>query len=127
ADTSVGAAIGLNVQDITNTATIGSKATVEGDGVTVEAITPAGKRNDFIVWGLAAAGGKGTASVAASAAVQVLFFHTTASVGQGATITSHEDMTVNATDFLGMQNITLAGGLSTSGTAVGGSISVNVL
>ena len=83
-DVAIGAGVGLNVEDITNTASIGAGAHVTGGGVTVEAVTPSGKEDDFIVWGIAAAGGKSDASVAASVGVQVLTFHTTASIGAGA-------------------------------------------
>ena len=126
-DTSIGAGVGLNVEDVTNTAFIGSNAQVSGDGVTVEAISPESKESDFVVWGIAAAGGKNTASIAAAIGVQVLSFHTNAYIGDAAVVTSTGDLTVNAAAPLGLQNITLAGGLSTGGTAVGGAIAVNVL
>ena len=126
-DTSIGAGVGLNVEDITNTADIGANAQVSGGGVTVEAVTPDTKENDFVVWGIAAAGGKNTASVAAAIGVQVLTFRTEAFIDDGAVVTSTGDLTVNATAPLGFQNLALAGGLSTGGTAVGGAISVNVL
>ena len=57
----------------------------------------------------------------------MLSFHTNAYIGDGALVTSTGDLTVNAAAPLGLQNITLAGGLSTGGTAVGGAIAVNVL
>ena len=124
---SIGAGVGLNVEDITNTASIGAGAQVTGRGVTVEAVTPAGKENDFIVWGLAAAGGKSDASVAASVGVQVLSFHTTASIGAGAHVTSTDIVGVAASAKIGLQNPAVAGGLSTSGSAVGGAFVVNIL
>ena len=126
-DVSIGAGVGLNVEDVTNTASIGAGANVTGGGITVEAVTPAGKENDFIVWGLAAAGGKSDASVAASVGVQVLTFHTTASIGAGAQVTSTDIVDVEASANIGLQNLALAGGLSTSGSAVGGAFSVNIL
>ena len=68
-DDSIGAGIGLNVVDVDEHG-LGRRATraSRARGITVEAMTPDGKRNDFIVWGLAAAGGKSTASVAGSVA-----------------------------------------------------------
>src|SRR4029077_695880 len=126
-DTSIGAAVGLNVVSVTNTANIPTGATVTGNGVTVEAVTPDGKRNDFISWGLAAAGGKDDASVAGSVGVQVLTLHSNAFIDKGAHVTSTDTLTVNATDPIGLQTIALAGGLSTGGDAVGGAIIVNVL
>ena len=126
-DTSIGAGVGINVEDVTNTASVGGGTHITGGGITVEAVTPAGKENDFIVWGIAAAGGKDDASVAAAVGVQVLSMHTTASVGKGAHLTSTEGIDVNAAAPIGLQNIALAGGLSTGGTAVGGAVAVNIL
>ena len=126
-DTSIGAGVGLNVENVSNTAFIGSNANVSGDGVAVEATSPEGKESDFVVWGIAAAGGKNTASIAAAIGVQVLTVNTQAYIGDGAVVTSTGELTVNAEAPLGVQNIALAGGLSTGGTAVGGAIAVNVL
>ena len=96
-------------------------------GITVEAITPDGKRNDFIVWGLAAAGGKSDRERRRlGRRSRCCTFTTSASVGKGATLTSTEGVDVKATAFLGLQNLALAGGLSTSGTAVGGAVAVNL-
>ena len=129
-DTGVGAAVGLNVQDLTNTASIGTDAVVNGNaGVTVEAITPDGQRNDFIVWGIAAGGGKNSAGVAASVGVQILLITTTASVGKGAQLDSAAGgITVRSTETMGLQIVVVSGGFSTgSGTAVGGAVAVNYL
>ncbi|MGZ3438561.1 MAG: beta strand repeat-containing protein, partial [Polyangia bacterium] len=126
-DVAIGAGVGLNVEDITNTASIGAGAHVTGGGVTVEAVTPAGKEDDFIVWGIAAAGGKSDASIAASVGVQVLTFHTTASIGAGAHVTSTDVVDVEASQNIGLQNLAVAAALSTSGTAVGGAFVVNIL
>ncbi|HTZ05978.1 MAG TPA: carbohydrate-binding protein, partial [Gaiellaceae bacterium] len=126
-DTSIGAGVGINVEDVTNTASVGGGTHVTAGGITVEAVTPAGKENDFIVWGIAAAGGKNTASISAAVGVQVLSMHTTASVGKGAHLTSTEGIDVTAAAPIGLQNIALSGGLSTGGDAVGGAVAVNVL
>ncbi|MEA2197047.1 MAG: mucin9, partial [Solirubrobacteraceae bacterium] len=130
-DADIAAAIGFNYQNLTNSATVGSGAVLNssgpGAGVTVEAITPAGKENDFVVWGLAGAGGKNDASVAASVGIQVVDFHTTASIGAGSTLTSAGGVTVSATAPIGWQTMVLSGGLSIDGSAVGGAIAVNVI
>jgi len=123
----IGAAVGLNVALIKNTATIGAGATVTGNGITAEAITPTGQRNDFTVWGMAAAGGKSDVSVAGSIAVQFVDFRTTASVGKGARLTSTGPVSVTATAPLGLQSLALAGAFSEDGNAVGAAIVVNIL
>ena len=123
----IAAAVGLNVVDVSNTASVGDDAHVEGVGITVEAITPAGQQNDFIVWGLAGAGGKSDFSVSASVGIQVINYETTAKVQQGADLESTGGITVHATAFLGLQSLALAGGVSIGGTAVGASLVVNLL
>src|SRR5207245_1437583 len=90
--TGVAAAISVNI--VSNSARVGASAIVTGVGVTVEAVTPTGERNDIIVWGLAAAGGKSDTAVAASIGVNVLIFSNRATVGAGATVTSTDAMTV---------------------------------
>ena len=85
--THVAAAVGVNFADITNNATVGQDAVVTGHGITVEAVNTGDKENDLIAWGLAGSAGtsnkNGGASVSASIAVEVVFFHTEASVGDG--------------------------------------------
>ena len=72
--------MGVNVADITNNATVGQDAVITGHGITVEAVNTGGKENDLIAWGLAGSAGtsnkNGGASVSASLAVEVIFFHT---------------------------------------------------
>ncbi len=126
----IAAAVGLNVVDVANTASVGDDAHVEGVGITVEAITPTDpteQRNDFVVWGLAGAGGKSDFSVSASVAIQVINYETTAKVQKGADLESTGGITVHATAFLGLQSLALAGGLSIGGTAVGASLVVNIV
>ena len=129
--TRVGATIGLNVQDLTNQASIGNDAHVTGQtGITVEATVPdpAQDFNDFIVWSFAAAGGKST-SVAGTAAVQILLLTTKAWVGAGAELDAPAGgITVGAYNPLRLQNLAISGALSTnSGTAVGAAFVVNWL
>ncbi len=76
----------MNFADVTNNATVGQDAVVSGGGITIEAVNTDGKTNQLIVWGLAGSGGSsednGGASVAASIGVEVIFFHTEASVAR---------------------------------------------
>ena len=127
----IAAAVGLNVTQSTNTASVGEGTTIkslgEGAGITVAAVTPTEMENDFIVWGLAGAGGENKASIAAAIGVQVISYLTTASVGQGTTLNSQGALTVSATNPMAVQNLALAGGLSLGGNAVGGAITVNVV
>src|SRR5579859_5465140 len=125
-DARVGAAVGFNYENVTNTATIDPHTTITGGGVTVQAIIPDTKENDFVVWGIAAAGGKSDASVAASVAIQVLSFDTEATIGAGSTITSTAGVTVQASNKLGLNSIAISGALAIGGTAVGGAIIVNI-
>ena len=129
--THVAAAVGVNFADVQNNARIGMDAVVTGAGVTVEAVNTSDAENDFVVWGLAAAGGasqeNGGASVAASIGVEVVFFHTEASVAKGAHVTAKTGkVDVVAKNKLGLQNLALSGGGSAGGAAVGGAIAVNV-
>ena len=127
ADTSIGAAVGLNVESIANTASVGAGSTVTGSAITVEAVTPAADENDFIVWAFAASNSKNTASVSASAGIQVLNDDTTASIGKGATVTATGSLTVHAQTKLGLLNLAISGALSSSGSAIGGAFAVNII
>ena len=126
----IAAAVGVNVANITNDATVGQDAVVTGHGITIEAVNTSGNENDFVVWGLSAAGGasqdKGGASVAASIGVQVVSFHTQASVAKGAHLTSEGEVEVIASNKIGVQNLAFSGSFSAGGAAIGGAISVNV-
>ncbi|HET7128249.1 MAG TPA: hypothetical protein VFJ93_04150, partial [Gaiellaceae bacterium] len=128
--THVAAAVGVDFDDITNTASVGENAVVSGNGVTIQAVNTGGKKNQLIAWGLAGAGGSssdnGGASVAASIGVEVVFFHTEASVGRGAHIISNADVEIHAENAIGIQNMALSGAASAGGAGVGGAIVVNV-
>ena len=126
-DARVGVAVGLNVAEITNSATVDNNSSLEGDDITVEAVTPAGAHDDFVVWGMAAAGGKSDASIGASIGIQVVSYHATAKIGTGSTITSHGDLTIQASSPIRVQDLALSAALSVGGTAIGASIAVNVL
>ena len=68
----------------------------------------------------------GGASVAASIGVEVVFFHTEASVAMGAHLISTGDVVVHAENAIGIQNMALSGAASAGGAGVGGAIVVNV-
>ncbi|MFA5028798.1 MAG: hypothetical protein WC713_13085, partial [Candidatus Methylomirabilota bacterium] len=106
--TNVGAAVGLNVADVSNRALIGSNAAVEADGISVMAVTPTGETNDSTVWALAIGGGKSGNGAAGSAGINVLIMDTEASVGQGAYLTSQDGIDIEAGNAIAYQNI--AGG-----------------
>ena len=127
--THISAAVGLNVATVTNDATVGQGVSITAHGITVEAVNTSDKENDFIVWGFSAAGGASSgsgASIAGSVGVEILSFHTEASVGQGVTLTSNGDIEVTAKNKIGLQNLALAGGGSAGSAAIGGAIAVNV-
>src|SRR5258708_26140453 len=59
--------------------------------------------------------------------VQVLGYHTEASVARGVHLVSSGVLEVNALNKIGLQNLALAGAGSESSTAIGGAIAVNVV
>ena len=82
-----GAAVSVNVANVTNTATIGTGDTISADGVTVAAgmvLGPDGSPmvNDFSTQGLGVAIGKqSSASIAGSVGINVIAINTQASIG----------------------------------------------
>ena len=126
-DVSIGAALGLNVAQVHNTAVVNTSANLSGGSITVEAVNPASKDDEFIVWAIAAADSKNDASVSASVGVEVLSVQTKAYVDQGATLDSPGNITIHAQAPLGLLNLAVSGGLSSDGAAVGGAFAVNVL
>src|SRR5206468_1487081 len=106
-DALVGAAIGFNYVSVQSKGQIGHDATVTGAGVTAEAVTPAGHRNDIVVWGLAAAGGRSDTSVAASIGVNVANFDIEGSIGANSTITSTGVLGAHASAPIGLQNLAI--------------------
>ncbi len=123
----IGAALGLNYVQVTNTASVGANATLQGQGVTVEAVTPSGKANAFTAWGLSAAGGKGNVGVAGFAAINVVHVTTGASVADGDNIKSSGDMAVTARSEMGLQIIAGGGAISTGKVAVGAGVAINLI
>ena len=126
-DARIAAAVGFNYTDVHNTALVKQDAQVSGNGITVEAVMPAGKENDFAALGASAAGGKTKAAVAASIGIQVISYDTKAQVAQGAHLTSDGAITIKAESTIGLQTIAVGGSLALNGVGVGGGIVVNVL
>ena len=123
------AAVGLNVATINNDALIGQGSSATGQGISVQAVTPAGLTNDFIVWGLAAAGGtESDASVAGSVGVNVINYTTEANAATGTTIDSPDGgVTFNATDPMDLQNVAASGMRCSGNVGVGAAVAVNVV
>ena len=100
-------------------------AHVTADGIAVKAETPAGRSNDFTVWGLAIGGGKDY-GVAGSAGINAIFTASEASVGAGAVLTSYDGIDVKATNAIAYQNIAGGGGVGKS-AGVGVAVAVNII
>ena len=130
--TAVGAAVAVNVATLTNKATVGDGAQIEGAGITVQAVMPddpakqVTAAHEFSTRALAGAAGQET-SVAGSVAVDVQSSDTQATVGTGAKLTSTGGLNVDAVNRIQSQNIAGSGALSTSNTSVGASVVVNVI
>jgi len=124
----VAASIGVNVLNVTNTATIESGSVLRGGGVTLEAITPSGQANSFVIWGAAAAGGTGGVGVAGSIAIEQVNFTTLASAKTGSQLLSTGNLTVNATDALNPQTLAVGAGFNASNNpVVGGSVALRLM
>ncbi|MGA2499913.1 MAG: hypothetical protein ABSH20_19420, partial [Tepidisphaeraceae bacterium] len=128
AKANVAGAVGLNYANVTNQALVGSGSHVTGQGITVAANQPPQQNNDFIVWGIAAAGGASSdAGVAGSVGVEILTFNTQASVGQNAVLISNGGgISVNSGNSIGLQNLAVSGGFGTK-VGLGASVVVNVI
>ncbi|OYW18981.1 MAG: hypothetical protein B7Z52_04205, partial [Burkholderiales bacterium 12-64-5] len=124
---SVGAGVSLNVAVVTNRASIGTGARVTGDSIAVEAVQPPLARDEQIAWGLAAAGGKDD-GVGGSIAVNVGVLRNEAVVGSGATLRAQDgDISVRASQVLGVQGIAAAAGFGQNDAGVGAAAAVNVI
>ena len=123
----VGAAVSLNVPTSTNSAIVGSNASVSGQGITVEAITPpATAPNTFMAMGVAASGGNSKNSVAGSVAINVIGLTAEANVNQSAQLSSTGAILVSASSPIALQSVAASGALGT-GNAVGAAIAINVV
>ncbi|MCW5624529.1 MAG: LEPR-XLL domain-containing protein, partial [Burkholderiales bacterium] len=127
AETAVGAAVGLTVADSTSRAFIGAGASVAADSVAIEALSPAGQRDEIVTWGLAAGGGSDTGA-AGSAAVTILLIDREAVTGVGSAVTaSTGNVTIRADHTLGLQGIAAAAGFGQDETGVGVAVVVNIV
>src|SRR5271165_2832849 len=101
----IGAGGALNVITGNNKTYVDAgSSVVQGNGITIEAITPAGQTDNFIAWGAAAAGGKGEAQIAGSVGINVM-----------------------AVADLDPQTLGAAGAFSQGGNAIGATVTVAVL
>src|SRR6185503_7709181 len=136
--TGVAAGVSVNVGVVHNTASVGELAEIVGNGITVEAVTPASESNDIIAWGIAGAGAqqKGSSgsstAVAGGVGVNVFDIHTDAQVADTADLQSTGAIDVIARSEVGVQNIAAAGaaaigGSQGSGQGVGAAVAVNVI
>src|SRR5271165_7216 len=124
----IGAGVGLNVITGNNKAYVDAgSSVVQGNGITIEAITPAGQTDNFIAWGAAAAGGKGEAQIAGSVGINVVNFTTEASARGGSDLQSSGGITVMAVADLDPQTLGAAGAFSQGGNAIGATVTVAVL
>src|SRR5207248_909378 len=119
--THVAAAVGVDVDDITNNATVGQDAVITGDGITIEAVNTGGKTNQLIVWGLAGAGGSSEDNGGASVAAGKV------EVSAKSSIKEADPIVVPIIGALPkFSSVALAAAASSGGAAVSGSIIVDV-
>ncbi len=135
--TSIGAAVSLNVAKVTNTATIGLSDKISADGVNVTALMPAAVDNtplvnDFSTQGLGVAVGSQT-GIAGTAGINVVTITTTASIGAattvngaGTTVKSFGGLNVQAANDETFQNIVFTVAVA-GDTGAGAAVNVNVL
>ncbi len=122
----IGAAVGVNVATVNNKALVTGASLIEGDGITVEAVTTGSAKNEFVVWGASAAGGTGDVGVAGSVAVGVVTFTTEASAASAAQLVSTGALHITAENEMVYQTIAAGVGFS-SGTSVGAAVAVTVI
>ena len=124
----IGAGVALNVVNGSNKAFVDAGGSaVQGDGITIEAVTPSGQSDNFIAWGAAAAGGKGELSIAGSVGINVVTFNTEASARSGSYLNSSGGINVTAIANLDPQTLGAAGAFSQGGNAIGATVTVGVL
>ena len=108
----------------TNTATVATGSHVTGNGIALEAVTPASKQNEIVAWGASAGGGQGDVGIAGSVAINIVTtFDTEASAAAGSTLTSKGDITVKADTNLDVQTLAASGAFS-SGASVGVAVAI---
>ncbi|MEO0465166.1 MAG: LEPR-XLL domain-containing protein, partial [Pseudomonadota bacterium] len=143
--TTVGAAVSVNVADMSTTARLG-EGTHETGSLDIEAGTSQGEQNDFRTLSLAGAGSKqstsgsgggsgggssssNNTSVAGAAGVNVILSDTKAEIAENTDVTATTgDVDLAARQITGLQNIAGGGSITLSGgTSVGAAVGVNVL
>ena len=128
AGTVISAAVALNFANVTNTATVGDGSTITGNGVTIEAVTTADERNDFVATAFAvSAADSDSPAIAGVFALNVIDVETKAQALDGSDIESTGGVTVTAEHDMGLQALAASVALSTEGTTVGGAIIVNIV
>jgi mucin-19 len=122
---SIGAAVSLNVANVTNDATIGSSDIISAHGANVTALMTSGQVNDFTSQGLGVAIGT-QVGVAGSVGINVITVNTQASIGAGTHVKSFGALAVETSSDETLQNIafTLAVG---EDAGVGAAVAVNVV
>jgi len=123
----IGVAVSVNIITVHNDATVSSDSTLNGQGVTLKAITADGETNDFRSWSVAAAGGtQSDVSVGGSVGVQVLTIRNVASAGTNVTIDAGTGgITGAASNPIELQNFALS--VTLGDTAVGAAVVVNIV
>ena len=125
--TRVGVGVALNVATASNRAVVHSGSEIAGAAITIAARTPSDKTNELTAWAAAAAGGKGSASVAGSVAINVVTdFTTEAATRAGSSLKSNGLLTVQAIAAFNPQTVAAGAALS-KGISVGVAVAVAVL
>ncbi len=121
----IGATVSLNIVYVTNTASVGASATVAGQGVTVDALTTAGKSDYFRARAYAA--GAGTKNgIAGAVGLNIVAINDSATVGQGVNLTSGGNVDFSASTPVLAENVALGAGLSGGTAGAGAAVVVDV-
>ncbi len=124
-NTAVSAAIGANIANLQNTASIGAGSSVTATDVVVEAVTVADETDEFSVTAAGGSGAVNNSGVAGSIAINDVENDHNALVGDGSVLVATGMLTVRATNGLAVENKAGAGTLSLGGTGVGVALSYN--
>lgn len=128
-DVNIGAAVGLNIATLNNRALVGAGSAVTGSGITIEAVTPLGQRNDYSASAYAAGGNK-SGSVAGSAvlALNVVMATTVARSDDNADLNATGgDISVTARHSMAVGAVAASAGASLDGVAFGAAAAMNLI
>ncbi len=125
-DTSVGAAVALNIPNLTAEASIGTGVSVSAASITVQGLMGATDPNAYTERALAGSGAEET-GVAGSISILVLTTSSQALVSDDASLNSAAGITVQAENEMELQNIAGAGVFSKGNVGVGASVAVNYI